>query len=242
MRRRSQSGVTLMELLIAITLLSVITVGIMFAMRIGLNALERSNSRFIANRRVMGVDRVMHEQLAGIMPVKAKCMAGVGEPPAEVPFFQGEPGSMRFASSYSLEEGARGYPHILEYLVIPGEEGRGVRLVMNEYIYTGPISAGATCAGGIGGVDGLIGRYRPVEIGPKAFVLADKLSRCSFAYKEEVDHPPFEIWQPEWRSIKLPVAVRIDLAPLEPEGANLEVLPVTVRLQLTRNPNVKYAN
>ena len=231
-----------MELLIAITLLSVITVGIMFAMRIGLNTLERSNSRFIGNRRVMGVDRVMHQQLAGLVPVKALCETGQGEPSAQVPFFQGEPVMMRFASSYSLEEGARGYPRVLEYLVVPGEEGRGVRLVMNEYLYTGPTSAGLTCVGGMGGVDGLIGRYRPVEVGPKAFVLADKLSRCSFAYKEEKEQPPVELWRPEWRSIKLPAAVRIDLAPLEPDGANLAVLPVTVRLQITRNPNVKYEN
>src|SRR5689334_23168460 len=97
-----QSGVTLIELLIAITLVSLLTVGIMFAMRIGLNTMERSNSRFIANRRVIGVDRVMHQQLGGFLPVKAECRNAPNEPPAFVPFFNGEPQMMRFASSYSL--------------------------------------------------------------------------------------------------------------------------------------------
>ncbi len=65
-RSRKQSGVTLIELVIAITLVSLITLGIVFAMRIGLNTLERSNARFIANRRVLGVDRAMHQQLGGL--------------------------------------------------------------------------------------------------------------------------------------------------------------------------------
>ena len=49
---------------------------------------------------------------------------------------------MRFVSSYSLQQGARGLPRILEFQVIRGEEGKGVRLVVNEQPYTGPRSAG----------------------------------------------------------------------------------------------------
>ena len=49
---------------------------------------------------------------------------------------------MRLASSYSLQEGSRGLPMILEYLVIPGENHEGVRLVVNEHLYSGPRLAG----------------------------------------------------------------------------------------------------
>ena len=241
MSRNRQSGVTLIELIVAITLVSLITVGIMFAMRIGLNTLERSNSRFIANRRVLGVDRVMHQQFGGFMPVMAECRSG-DQPPGLVPFFQGEPVMMRFASTYSLDDGARGYPHILEYLVMPGEGGEGVRLILNEFLYSGPLSAGAACIGTLQGTDGLIGRFRPVEVGPKAFVLADKLSRCVFAYKEELPEPPFERWRPDWRAKRFPTGIRIDMAPLQQDGAKLEVLPVTVSLHITRDPAVKYEN
>ena len=241
-RRCLQSGVTLIELVIAITLVSLITFGIMFAMRIGLNTLERSNTRFIENRRVLGVDRVMHQQLGGFIPAMAECRSGAEEPVAAVPFFQGEPVMMRFASTYSLEEGARGYPRILEYLVLPGEGGEGVRLIVNEFLYTGPASAGFTCIGTMPGAEGPVGRFRPVEVGPKAFVLADKLSRCVFAYKEEMPDPPFERWRPDWRAKRYPSAVRIDMAPLEQDGAKLEVLPVTVSLHITRDPSVKYEN
>ena len=53
--------------------------------------------------------------------------------------FQGDPQTMRFVSSYSLTEAARGLPRLLEYQVIPGEDGNSVRLVVNEIVYTGPV-------------------------------------------------------------------------------------------------------
>ena len=162
--------------------------------------------------------------------------------PNEVPFFQGEPQMMRFASTYSLDEGSRGMPKIVEYLVISGDEGRGVRLILNELPYTGPASAGLACIGVAPAPNGLTGRFRPVEVGPKAFVLADKLDHCSFSYREEMREPPFERWYPAWKSARFPNAVRIDMAPLEPMGSELQVLPVTVDLRVTRDPALKYAN
>ena len=62
-------------------------------------------------------------------------------------FFQGEPQSMRLASTYSLQQGERGLPMILEFQVIPGEDEQGVRLVVNEHWYTGPRGAGIYCIG-----------------------------------------------------------------------------------------------
>ena len=45
MRGRSQAGVTLIELLISVTLLSLLTGGILTAMHVGMKAMERSTSR-----------------------------------------------------------------------------------------------------------------------------------------------------------------------------------------------------
>jgi hypothetical protein len=184
----------------------------------------------------------MHLQLASLLPAKAECRTAPNAAPNEVPFFHGEPQMMRFASTYSLEEASRGTPRILEYLVIPGDQGEGVRLIVNEIVYFGPASAGASCIGVLATPNGLSGRYRPVEVGPKAFVLADKLARCVFSYKEELKEPPYERWTPAWRSARFPNVVRIETAPLEAKGAQLEVLPVTVDLHVTRDPLVKYAN
>ncbi len=78
----------------------------------------------------------------------SRCVPPHSKGPADaISFFQGQPQSMRMVSTYSLQEAWRGQPRILEFQVIPGEEGRGVRLMVNEYPYTGPLAAGQSCVG-----------------------------------------------------------------------------------------------
>jgi prepilin-type N-terminal cleavage/methylation domain-containing protein len=115
-RRRRRGGVTLIELLIAVTLVGLLTMGILFAMRVGLGAMDAVERKFAGGRRVVGAQRVLDQQIAGLIPVQIQCGG-----PREVPalFFQGERYAMRFVSSYTLEEGARGYPRVVEYLVMP---------------------------------------------------------------------------------------------------------------------------
>jgi prepilin-type N-terminal cleavage/methylation domain-containing protein len=240
MTRTKTAGVTLIELLIAISLVGLLTAGMMYAMRIGLTTMERSNDRLLSNRRVLGVDRIMHQQIGLMMPVKADCRPAPNAPPAAVVYFEGEPQTLRFVSSYSLEEGTRGYPRILEYQVIPGRDGHGVRLVVNESLYSGPLAAGAGCIGTQPAANGVLGRYRPVEAGPASFVLADNLAHCTFLYKEDLKDPPFERWLPAWRSARLPAAIRVDLAPLPDFAGRLHVMPATISLRVTRDPMVRY--
>ena len=73
MRRRSTAGVTLMELLISVVLLSLLSVGLLFALRIGLNAYSKTQTRLMDNRRVAGAQRILEEELEGLMPVVAPC-------------------------------------------------------------------------------------------------------------------------------------------------------------------------
>ena len=141
--RRAQSGTTLFELLIAVTLVSFLAVGIMTAMRVGLNAKSKTDDRLLGNRKAAAVERVLAAEVAGFMPISADCQ---GVPGARFGFFEGRSNEMRFVSSYSLQEAARGYPRVLEFRVIPGERGEGVRLIVNELFYTGPSSLGQLCA------------------------------------------------------------------------------------------------
>jgi hypothetical protein len=135
-----------MEVVIAVTLLSMLSVGMLAAIRMGFDALHKTNTRLMENRRVAGAQRVLEQELGGFMPVKALC-SRPNPPPTPFVFFQGQPQSMRLVSTYSLEEAWRGQPRILELQVIPGDEGRGVRLIVNEIPYTGPLSAGQSCLG-----------------------------------------------------------------------------------------------
>lgn len=237
--REKQSGITLIELLVAMTLFSLLSVAVLFAFRIGLNAMDRANHRLLANRRVLGVERVLTQQLAGFIPVKADCFTSPQAPPARLPFFQGEAQTMRFVSSYSLNEAGRGYPRILEYQVISGENGEGVRLIVNEFWYTGPRSAGGACVGVIGGPPPQM-IFRPVEIGPTSFVLADKLAHCAFFYKEERPLPQPDIWSQRWTKVRAPNAIRIDMAPLRPDPGSLEVPTIVAPIRITRDPTIPY--
>ena len=56
---------------------------------------------------------------------------------------------MRLVSTFSLQQAWRGQPQILELFVIPGEDGNGVRLVVNEIPYAGP-SGGRSAVPGDG--------------------------------------------------------------------------------------------
>lgn len=236
-----RDGFTLMEVLVAVSLLSMLSVGILFAMRIGLNAMHGSSERLMANRRVVGAHRALTQQIAGYVPAKALCRPAPDAPPQLFHFFQGHQQTMRFVSTYSLQDAGRGAPRILEYQVIPGEEGRGVRLIVNEILYTGPLSAGALCAGVV--VEPGLGSqmiFLPVGIGSHSFVIADKLAHCRFVFKEEINEEPFEIWRTRWTKPRTPVAVTIDMAPLDPDPSKLQAPGLTIPFRANRDPMAIY--
>jgi prepilin-type N-terminal cleavage/methylation domain-containing protein len=237
-----ESGVTLIEVLIAVTLVSLLSTGILMAIRIGLLSMEKANTRLMANRRVAGAHRILEQQIAGFMPVAAECMPAPGQR-VRIRFFQGEPGAMRFVSSHSIQEASRGIPQVLEFVVIPGQDGAGVRLVVNEHPYAHPGAAGAFCLGVT--PDPALGvalpRFPPIQTGPFSFVLADRLAFCRFIFRENLPVPPFERWVPRWIKPEWPAAVRIEMAPLLPDPSRLQMMTVTAPLRARKDPLIQYA-
>jgi len=241
LRRKTQRGVTLLELLIAVLLMSLLSLGVLYAMRVGMTAMGKTNDRFTKNRRVLGVEKALAAQIGGLMPVTIECPGGEG---GKAVLFQGDPQSMRFVSSYSLMEGARGYPKMLEFTVIPGENSVGVRLIVNEIPYSGPFSVRGACVGTQ--PDPLTGRlaalFLPIMPRPDSFVLADNLAGIRFIYRDELPPPLLERWTPKWLANKLPTAIRIEMLPLELEPANLHVTTTTIPIRITANPMFTYAD
>ena len=241
--RGAQAGTTLIELLIAITLMSLLSVAVLYAMRLGLNSQERANNKMMASRRVVGAQRILEQQIANFMPMAGECRPDPTAPPQQIPFFQGDPQSMRFVSSYSLEEAHRGYPQILEFTVIPGEEQRGFRLIVNELLYSGLSSTSGLCMGVM--IDPAAGptprpRFRPITPMPRSFVLADKLASCRFLYRELLPNAPPNVnperWVPQWVKPGLPTAIRVEMTPLEAGPGSLHVMTVTSPVRLTVDP------
>jgi hypothetical protein len=71
------------------------------------------------NRRVAGAQRILEQQLEGMMPVVAPCGAGPqggGTNAAS----SGRAATMRLVSTFSLQQAWRGQPQILEVFLIPG--------------------------------------------------------------------------------------------------------------------------
>lgn len=244
MRRAGERGVTLLELLIAVSLLSLLSLGVLYSMRVGVNAMEKTNDRFLKNRRVLGVEKALAAQINGLMPVTVECAGESGIPGGKAVMFHGDPQAMRFVTTYSLQEGARGYPKIVEFAVIPGKDGQGVRLIVNELPYTGPWSVRGACVGTqpnpTGGEPGPL--FLPVQARPDSFILADRLAAVRFIYRETLPPPLIERWTPKWVANKLPAAVRVELLPLEPTPEALQVSTTTIPVRITANPLVSYAD
>jgi prepilin-type N-terminal cleavage/methylation domain-containing protein len=228
-----ERGVTLLEVLIAVTLLSLLSVAMFMAMRIGLNSFAKADTRLMDNRRVAGAQRIVEDEIEGMMPVMATCVGAAGGAGPRIPFFQGEPEVMRLVSAFSLQGGWRGQPQILEMFVIAGENGRGVRLVANETLYTGPLGAGRFCTGPR--------QFVPVNAGALSFVLADKLAYCRFAYLVPAASPgQLPQWKQLWTAPTWPLAVRIEMAPLEADPARVQPISVVAPVRVHRNPEIQY--
>lgn len=224
---RRQKGFTLIELMISITLVAALATGMLMAMRTSLLSLEKVNSRLQFNRRVMGMEHVLTRQIGGVMPVVGKC--GL----APTPIFQGTPELLRMVSSYSMEEGARGYPQFDEFQVVKGEEG--LRLIVTERPFTGPSSTAPFCGDQIGVLDS--------TATPSSMILADRLASCTFSYRDAIpDQFPSEKWLPTWNKPDLPGAVKIEMTPLDSSPALLPVMNVTVPIHVTREVRNSYAD
>lgn len=246
-RRSSQAGTTLIEVLVAVTLLSLLAVAMAFALRIGINAYQKTTAKLMENRRVLGAQRILEEEMEGIVPVVAPCGS---VPPSSKPdanwfaFFQAAPSIMRLVSTFSLQQAWRGSPQVLEIFVIPRDDGPGVRLVVNELPYYGPYAAGLLCTSYPPG-DVRIPQFLPVNAGTQSFVLADKLAYCRFNYLWSLPHGTKENpvqWSPTPAGPGWPIAVRIEMAPLQPDPGTLQPLTVTAALHLHLSHLIPYGD
>ena len=246
-KSNTESGVTLIEILIAVSLLSLLSVGMLVAMRLGFTTMDKTDTRLVRNRRVSNTRGIIESEIEGFIYSTADYRP---QPDTirTVPFLQTEAQSMRFVTSYSLEDGWRGRPRIAALQVIPGKNNQGVRLIVNETLYTGPDQAGQEILGIEQDPAGppMI-RFAPIVPGPQSFVLADRLAYCRFSWLEPLREPPFQLWRPDWVQRQLlPLAVRIEMAPLArsvDSGPNeLRIGTVTVPFNVNRSPGGDYAD
>jgi hypothetical protein len=185
------------------------------------------------NRRVAGAQRILEQQLQGMIPVIAMCGAGPEGGGAKAPFFQGEPQVMRLVSTFSLQEASRGMAQVLEFFVAPAD--KGVRLLVNEIPYAGPLAVGRLCLEP--------GRYLPVMSSERSFVLADKLAYCRFTYLSvPLEVRPIPAWSARFEGKTWPRAVRIEMAPIEADSSKLHPITLTALIRVHRSHEIPYGD
>lgn len=243
--RPNQRGVTLIEMVIAITLVALLSTGLLVATRTSLQTEERVEARLTQNHRALNAQQIVSSQLANAMPIVGHCAVGPALTPA-IPFFNGSESWLRFATSYSIAEGTRGYPRIVEYQIQPSGGGL-LALIVTEYPYTGPASTAPFCAA-----------MKPVPVTPvnPAFVVqsqqaggsnqwlaATGLRSAGFAYHER--YAPYSFretpWLAEWTRPALPAGVRVSLVP-GPAAMQMPLLGFTVALTADRNVMGQYVD
>jgi len=229
-RRRQQSGFTLIELIIAITLVAAISAGLLTTMRNGLLTMERTQQRMQENRRALGVQDLIRRQIGGAMPVKGLCgpieLAGMRE------IFRGTDRTLLFVSNESMTEGSRGHPQIALYAVRENPDGT-VRLEVTEQLFAGPASTRPFCEANPMIV------HPPENVAP--VVLLDHLSYARFVYRELNQNTLFgrEFMQ-TWVAPLLPYSVRIELEAAPGSEVRMPVGSITIPLHVLREPGVLY--
>ena len=182
-----------------------------------MNAMEKANARLMDNRRMAGVQRILEQEIAGFMPVMATCLSGASRRPRRCPSSRASRGPCGWYPPIRCADAWRGYPQILEFQVIPGARGEGVRLVVNEHLYTGPPAAGAFCFG-TGSTSSLEWPSRCSGRSPwgpvRSFWRTGWRSAVSLIAKRRPP-PVGERWVERWIMPRWPSAVRIEMAPIE---------------------------
>lgn len=230
--RDPRAGLTLVEILVAVTLMGMLAVGMTTALSMGAGAWSDVRERLTLDRKIASSNQLLHAHFAAVTPITAQ------SPNARVgayPFFHGDPQEMRFVSSYSTTGGVRGGLRIVELNVMSGSGGK--RLVLTESPYRGPLSVGRFITGAQPTQRGLRLTFSPVRPRKDSLIVADQLAEVSFAYRGEMLSP---LQPPEWTSSwndaqRMPIAIRVQMKPARRE-ARLQPVSITgeVRTRFAR--------
>lgn len=193
LRTRRAAGFTLLELLISITILSLLATIILFGWGIATSAWQKANSRLSQDRKVLATHHLLQQQMASMVPYRARTERGGQEF-----FFQGEPQAARFLSLYSLTGRARSGLYLIEYQVTE-QAGGTKQLLLNEFPLTSKEELGALITGAEASPRGRVLQFAPFKRGPQTVVLLEDLEECHFEY---YSHRPPEpgVWTDQWTS------------------------------------------
>jgi general secretion pathway protein J len=134
---RAEAGMTLLEVVLALTVLAVVVVLLSGGVRVAVRAWEAGERQVAAQQETRVVVEIVAEALASALPLRGR----VGESPERVLLFEGEPEALRFvttAAPLGLE------PADAPFHAVTLARGSAERLVMGEKLLpaTEPFTGG----------------------------------------------------------------------------------------------------
>lgn len=201
----ASAGFTLLELLVAMTVVSLLATSVLFSWRVASSAWQKVNNRLETDRTILATYQLLQEQMAAMIPYPARTLQGTREL-----FFQGEPDAARFVSRYSLARRARSGLYAIEYQVEQETDG-SKQLLLRETPLTGSDALSEVLLGAEIGPEGKILKFRPFERDSQVVVLFENLQECRFEYYRPGAGQELEGWVEQWRprQDELPRAMRI---------------------------------
>lgn len=189
-RAPAEQGFTLLELLVAITLLGLLMAALFGGLRLGARVWETGETRLDASARVQVVQDFLRQRLAEALPLGAAVLAE-GAPPE--PLFAGGLEAVRFASVLPDHLGAGLY--LMELALAESEGGEGGR---NLVLRWQPLDLGAP------------GALAAAE--PQERILLEGIDALEIAYFGSLDPSLPPDWWPQWQGQDvLPGLIRVQV-------------------------------
>jgi prepilin-type N-terminal cleavage/methylation domain-containing protein len=173
-------GVTLIELLVAVTLLGFVSLGLLFAMRIGIGSWQRGDARLAADRAVVAAGDLITTQLASAWARNV----GWGPREQRVSFllFEGAADRLHFLTRYSVASRDRGGSWLAEYW-FEHDARNECRLLYNEYPFRSDDDAAAVVQQLVRDPSGqMLVQYRAPQVAPGTRILYTGIHDCAFEY------------------------------------------------------------
>jgi prepilin-type N-terminal cleavage/methylation domain-containing protein len=206
-RKHDPRGFTLMELLVSITVISLLAVTILFSWRVAATAWGRADRLIDAQRRETAAHQVLEMQMAEMVPVMPWLRRG-----NSAVFFQGGARAARFLSRYSLASRSRSGLYRIEYEIADGPNG-SKQLLLNEAPVLATDELDALWIGTEQTPDGPRLQLAPIERTPQTRVLLEGLADARFEYYQPAGAGAGG-WVSEWTGAgnELPRAMAIRTA------------------------------
>jgi len=176
---QSEKGFTLLEVIVAVTLVVMMAVGIWSVFRTSLRAWFRGTEYIDASQRQRNILDMVRKQMASAFPMASPLDPAIQN--VTYPLFRGTETMMEFVSLNSLRFQDSPGLTLVQYELSPEDEGSGYRLVEREKPYVGQASASMDDTGVFSSVP-----------------IFDNISNCYFEYKNPVPEENEETWVREW--------------------------------------------